>query len=273
MKIIEQYISGKTASLNNCEDAIFISSDFASVIDGATNLTWKKKKEKPGKLSSKIIMKALSVMPRKIASRKAIDFLTNALNEYYEREGIKERLKNNPERRCASSVIIYSQYRKEIWMVGDCQCLIGRKHYQNKKNIDHLLSELRSFFIMFELNSGANISDIARHDAGREAIELFLKIQSSFQNNKKTTCFSYGAIDGFYVPTKYITELPVSFETDIVLASDGYPKLYSSLKKSEDYLKKLLAIDPLMFKVHPSTKGLVDGDLSYDDRAYIKIHV
>lgn len=56
----------------------------------------------------------------------------------------------------------------------------------------------------------------------------------------------------------------------MILASDGYPKLFNSLIESELYLKKIINEDPLCYKLFKSTKGINKGKLSFDDRAYIK---
>ena len=54
------------------------------------------------------------------------------------------------------------------------------------------------------------------------------------------------------------------------MATDGYPKLYDTLEKSEEYLAHILEYDPLCFQEYKSTKGLQKGNSSFDDRTYIK---
>jgi len=56
----------------------------------------------------------------------------------------------------------------------------------------------------------------------------------------------------------------------LILASDGYPKLFSTLHESENYLRFILKEDPLCYKLYKSTKGLKKGAVSFDDRAFIK---
>ncbi len=59
----------------------------------------------------------------------------------------------------------------------------------------------------------------------------------------------------------------------IILASDGYPLLKNSLEASEQALHHILENDPLLFRLYKATKGVQDGHVSYDDRAYIKLRL
>ena len=49
--------------------------------------------------------------------------------------------------------------------------------------------------------------------------------------------------------------------------------VYPSLKESEDELAKIIATDPLCYKTYFSTKGLKKGNVSFDDRTYIRFKV
>ena len=58
--------------------------------------------------------------------------------------------------------------------------------------------------------------------------------------------------------------------SEVVLASDGYPFLKETLKESEEELLKVLKEDPLCCTLNPSTKGIVKGNRSFDDRTYLR---
>ncbi len=83
-----------------------------------------------------------------------------------------------------------------------------------------------------------------------------------------------GSLSGPYevTATELNTEVMLKTQPDaeIVLASDGYPKLKSTLKESEEELAKIIEIDPLCYKTYFSTKGLKKGNFSFDDRTYIR---
>lgn len=58
-----------------------------------------------------------------------------------------------------------------------------------------------------------------------------------------------------------------------MLASDGYPILKATLQESEESLARHLADDPQNIKEYVATKGLVEGNLSFDDRAYVRLTI
>ena len=62
----------------------------------------------------------------------------------------------------------------------------------------------------------------------------------------------------------------VSASSEIVLASDGYPFLKPTLAESEAALANQIANDPQNISCFIATKGLVEGNKSFDDRTYIR---
>ena len=62
----------------------------------------------------------------------------------------------------------------------------------------------------------------------------------------------------------------VSASSEIVLASDGYPFLKPTLAESEEALANQIANDPQNISCFIATKGLVEGNKSFDDRTYIR---
>ena len=98
--------------------------------------------------------------------------------------------------------------------------------------------------------------------------------QSQFQNNPDAGEYYYATVDGFDILDQGIQvhRIP-DHVTHVVLASDGYPYLMPSLAASEQRLAELLERDPLLYQEFKSTKGLVAGNLSFDDRAYVKVRL
>lgn len=81
----------------------------------------------------------------------------------------------------------------------------------------------------------------------------------------------YAVIDGttIYMPGTRL----VSVCNSAVLASDGYPTLLPTLRDTEKALAKQLADDPQNIRSFVATKGLVEGNKSFDDRAYVRLTV
>ena len=63
---------------------------------------------------------------------------------------------------------------------------------------------------------------------------------------------------------------PVSSLSEVVLASDGYPFLKPTLAASEAALVEQIANDPQNIRSFIATKGIVEGNKSFDDRTYIR---
>jgi len=272
MEVIEQYLKSKTNNQADCEDSIFVSDNFAAVIDGATSKSTRKyNNELSGKACSQLLKQVLENLPLKSSAGQAIEFLSVTVFALYKNLGIVEHLKKNPVERASACVVIYSKHKNEIWMVGDCQCLVDKTHYTNKKSIDDLLSNIRSLYIQTEFNLGKSYKSIQANDPGREYILPLLERQMLFQNSLKKSEFTYGVIDGFKVPKSEIKVIKLSNQRNIVLASDGYPMLFATLAQSEKYLNKLIKEDSLCYQEYKSTKGLKQGYSSFDDRAFLKL--
>ena len=59
----------------------------------------------------------------------------------------------------------------------------------------------------------------------------------------------------------------------VVLASDGYPVLLPTLCESEAALARQIERDPQNVSEFIATKGIVEGNCSFDDRAYIRLRL
>ncbi len=272
-KITEQYLKSKSSDESKCEDKIFISENFVAVIDGATSKSRLEFESKStGQVAGEIIMKALSLLPYDANAQNAIKSLTSSAFDFYKKHNLVERMKSNPVDRLSASVAIFSAFRKEVWMVGDCQVMNNGAVHTNEKKVDVLLSEIRSICIKASIYEGNTIESILKNDIGREAIMSLLTRQSFFQNQNFDHTYSYAVIDGF-PPDSSEIKIIQEIGSELILASDGYPRLFSTLKESEKYLQSIIENDPLCFHLHKSTKGLQKNQVSFDDRAFIRIEV
>jgi glycerophosphoryl diester phosphodiesterase len=136
-----------------------------------------------------------------------------------------------------------------------------------------LLANVRALYLETEFKLGNIISTSIEIDPGREFILPLLTRQSLFQNTTGSKEYSYGILDGFKVPKNEIKIISLENAKNIVLASDGYPILCPTLRKSENYLQRIIEDDPLCYKEFKSTKGVKKGNISFDDRAYLKIEI
>ena len=272
MRVTELYIKGKVSD-EKCEDSIVVSDHYAAVIDGATSqsdicvdgLT-------AGALASRTVAKAVSTLPEDAGLEAAAAYVTEAVRSCCKSLGLWDEtlLHLHPERRLTASAAIYSRRLRQVWLVGDCQCLVDGKLYTNTKKIDTLMAESRAAYITAELLKGASAGSFLTHDLGRDFIRPFLKSQPIFQNSPDGGEYAFPVFDGFPVLLDRVKTIPVPSGSVVVLASDGYPDLLPSLEASERRLRSLSESDPLCIREYRATKGFMKGQSSFDDRAYLR---
>ena len=278
MKIIESKIVGKK-SQEACEDGMVITDDFIAVIDGSTSKT--PKHLNPDMKNGRYAMMLISEYIREeLKAEASVDDFCQGVTAYiynkvYEKLGVEERLKEHPEERLTASAILYSRTRNEVWMVGDCQAIIDGKLYENGKPYEEKIARERVELIEQGLSPA---------EARKQIEPLLIKAMLSGQNQ------NYTVIDGFPIcregvkvvalkmkPASSSIETyfqehskPVSSLNEIVLASDGYPFLKPTLAASEAALAEQIANDPQNIHSFIATKGIVEGNKSFDDRTYIR---
>ena len=287
MKIIESSIIGKK-SPEACEDGMVITDDFIAVIDGSTSKT--PKHLNPDMKNGRYAMMLISEYIREeLKADASVDDFCQGVTAYiynkvYEKLGVEERLKEHPEERLTASAILYSRTRNEVWMVGDCQAIIAGKLYESGKPYEQEIARKRVELIEQGLSPA---------EARKQIEPLLIKAMLSGQNQ------TYTVIDGFPIYREGVKVVSVSdscsvqdtvpasdtvpcsdsvsasgtifvSSSEIVLASDGYPFLKPTLAASEAALAEQIANDPQNIHSFIATKGIVEGNKSFDDRTYIR---
>lgn len=293
MKIIESSIIGKK-SQEACEDGMVVTDDFIAVIDGSTSKT--PKHLNPDMKNGRYAMMLISEYIREeLKADASVDDFCQGVTAYiynkvYEKLGVEERLKEHPEERLTASAILYSRTRNEVWMVGDCQAIIDGKLYENGKPYEQDIARKRVELIEQGLSPA---------EARKQIEPLLIEAMLSGQNQ------TYTVIDGFPIYREGVKVVSVSdscsvqdsvpasnsvpasdsvpcsdsvsasgtifaSSSEIVLASDGYPFLKPTLAASEASLAEQIANDPQNIRSFIATKGIVEGNKSFDDRTYIR---
>ena len=287
MKIIESIIIVKK-SPEACEDGMVVTDDFIAVIDGSTSKT--PKHLNPDMKNGRYAMMLISEYIREeLKADASVDEFCQGVTAYiynkvYEKLGVEERLKKHPEERLTASAILYSRIRNEVWMVGDCQAIIAGKLYENGKPYEEKIARKRVELIEQGLSPA---------EARKQIEPLLIEAMLSGQNQ------TYTVIDGFPIYREGVKVVSVSdsssvqdsvpasdsvpcsdsasasgtipsSSSEIVLASDGYPFLKPTLAASEAALAEQIANDPQNIHSFIATKGIVEGNKSFDDRTYIR---
>ena len=214
-----------------------------------------------------ITERAIRHAPKDVTLHQLCNMLTRAFRRQYvslfsNRIG---HLTNHPEDRLCASAVIFSRLRREIWMIGDCQCLLNGELFENPKPYEDELATMRAAEVNRLLAEGVTVEQILAHDTARDTIIPHM-LEAMRQQN-----VSYAVIDGFPIPVDKVRVLTLDFQPwDVVLASDGYPFLCPTLEESEQLLAHQHHDDPLNIGTFKATKAFVKGNNSFDDRAYIR---
>ena len=268
-----------------------VTDDFIAVIDGSTSKTPKHLNSdmKNGRYAMMLISEYIR---EELKADASVDDFCQGVTAYiynkvYEKLGVEERLKEHPEERLTASAILYSRTRNEVWMVGDCQAIIDGKLYENGKPYEQEIARKRVELIEQGLSPA---------EARKQIEPLLIKAMLSGQNQ------TYTVIDGFPIYREGVKIVSVSdscsvqdsvpasdsvpcsdsasasdtipsSSSEIVLASDGYPFLKPTLAASEAALAEQIANDPQNIHSFIATKGIVEGNKSFDDRTYIRFSV
>lgn len=305
MKIIESCIIGKK-SPEACEDGMVVTDDFIAVIDGSTSKT--PKHLNPDMKNGRYAMMLISEYIREeLKADASVDEFCQGVtafiyNKVYEKLGVEEWLKEHPEERLTASAILYSWTRNEVWMVGDCQAIIDGKLYENGKPYEEKIARKRVELIEQGLSpaearkqiepllikamlSGQNqtYTVIDGFPIYREGVKVVSVSDSSSVQGSVSSSDSSSVQDSVSSSDSCSVQDPVSCSgsasasdtipsssSEIVLASDGYPFLKPTLAASEAALAEQIANDPQNIHSFIATKGIVEGNKSFDDRTYIR---
>ena len=266
--VIESHLEGKISE-EKCEDGIIITNGHVAVIDGSTSKSPHSIVD--GMSNGRAAMLALKdIINRLHPSCTLSEFCSIATSEImdiYHSHGISvEYLKAHPEGRLTASVAILSLSRREVWLIGDCQCLADGIFYDNPKPAEAAIANHRSEIITDLLSHGkATVSSLQQNDIARDAIVGDI-VKTCFRQN-----IDFATVDGFPIAEDKVKVVQLSGCHEVVLATDGYPFLLPTLKESEEALARQLSEDPLCDRTFKATKGLKEGQVSFDDRAYVRI--
>lgn len=262
MRICEQFIAGKFYDPRLCEDDLVVLPDGLAVIDGVTakrpnvsNLP------SGGRRACEILKRAMPSAIKEADPFKMLQRLNRALADERDKSG---GLK--------ASVIVYQAAFQRVVNYGDCQCIIDGNLYRHAKTIDKLNAQKRSRIIKKALHAGVSRDELLHNDVGREAIFNDLISQERFENDPDSE-FGFPVLNGGNLQESMMRIYSADPCDEVILATDGYPELKDTLAKSEKALATILAEDPLLIQGrYASTKGVLPGNRSFDDRCYVRLY-
>ncbi len=288
-EIGERLVVSKTGRPETCEDLTFANDNFVAVIDGVSA---KSKRMWPvenggeltgGQMAPRLIAEALSELPPNATHIEAIQAINEKISARYEADGLLETVKNDEREAMMATAAVLNVQRREIWLFGDGQALIGDKPFTNPNKMDEVTSELRSRIVQGLLDAGFSGEEIVlmAHDPlhntpvdpGRAAGFDLDRLKTLMQNKEGEEHFPLAVITGLHFPESLIrvTTIPEGV-TKITLASDGYPEVRGNLRETEALLDYVHKEDPLMIRLAKAVRpNNPPPALSHDDRTYAEV--
>ena len=262
MKLLDFFTESKTAREETNEDGIYFKGHFAAVIDGATSKTQKTYAgQSGGRFAAKCITAALDRISPKTPPIDLIKEINAALRDEIEN--------NNFEYGPSAVIVLYNDFRKELISYGDAPYSINGVKYQSKIESDVIASKRRAEFINKLLKSGVSVEEIQKNDKGREVITDYLRDAAKSCANVEAP-YGYPVISGKNIVESFVRVHRIKEGSELILASDGYPELFGCLSEAEVYLKDAIKKDVLCIKELLGTKGVAFGNVSFDDRTYLR---
>ena len=279
MEIIEQTLIPKSRTKKS-EDGIVVSADFIAVIDGSTSKSQYRHSffSSNGRYVMKLVSSYIRHMPKNTTCDAFLRGVTAYVRKHY-KKSMLQRLAEHPEDRLTCSVVVFSRLCREIWMIGDCQCLVSQlnshftiqdsQYFDNPKPYEAELAAMRAKEVERLINEGHTVDELCRNDIARPVI--IPRMIETMRNQNIT----YSVVDGFPIDRRHIRTITLDFQPyEIVLASDGYPFLHPTLEESEAALQHQRQCDPLNVGPHfQATKAFHPDFNSFDDRTYIRFKI
>ena len=235
-----------------------------------------------GRYAMLLVARYIRRMPAATTCEAFLRGLTAFVRSRYPQQ-LLPQLAVHPEDRLTCSAVVYSRVNRELWLVGDCQALVGQpvsgtvqpadaaRQFQlldNPKPSEAHLAALRAAEVRRLLATGVTQDELCRNDTARPVI-IPRMVETMKQQN-----IGYSVIDGFPIPRQHVKQVTLDFRPwEIVLASDGYPRLFPTLAESEQWLDDQRRRDPLNIGDFQATKAFHPDFNSFDDRSYIRFLV
>ena len=215
----------------------------------------------------RLVSRYLRQAPKQLTCHEFLRGVTAYIRKHYPKSRLQQ-FAEHPEDRLTCSAIVYSRLQRQIWMIGDCQCLLDGQLLENPKPAESIYAAKRTERAKQLLNAGTSTNDLLTHDVARDYILPDI-IESTKQQN-----ITYSVIDGFPIPEQLVPVYTLDFQPHhLVFASDGYPFLRDTLTESERLLAEQRQNDPLNINTYLASKAFMHGQDSFDDRTYIRFKV
>jgi hypothetical protein len=255
MQVVGQFLAPRMPDTTPLDDVV-ITSRWAGVVDQSTP-----KQDYEHDLLGAFRMAVAALDGSQMTTaREVTDAVSAAVREVQDASG---------PRACLTFALV-DVFQRRVIRVGDCHVVLGQRVLAGRNPVDEVLGPMRSLVTELACAHG-DMTD--SDDPGRSVILPWIGLADRTLRNHPTSRFGFGAIDGCWVPDRFVEEFAVgTAETVVAVMTDGYPRPSLRLEDAESALADVLRRDPTL-AVFDTTKGCASGASSFDDRAFISVDV
>ena len=262
VEIAEVACFAKSGDEDLNEDGYAITDTLIAVFDGATDKDGNSSPT-PGRQATQAL-----ISTAKTFCDTHIDNAETLVKSLHESLATLPKSKSEP---VAVGAIVHAPTRCII-RVGDISVGINGVFDTPHKKIDEIASAARAALLSALLAKGTDVETLRATDPGRQMILPLLR-ESRQWRNREDSPYGFAVLDGHGTPASLIDVFEVPPNSEVVLATDGYPCPQPTLAASEKKLAKSLRTDPLQIGPPPGTKGIQPNHKSFDDRTYIRLRL
>lgn len=272
LKPTEYITVSKTGDERGNHDGLVINGNYLAVIDAYQARGWRAWDGKPAGIFAKNII--VSTLGNLVGDLDAAEVITRLEKELQKQSALcmetfrDDEIYAYPQAR----VLIYSAAKREIWRLGDSPFVIDGKLYEKKsETLEKARQKRVEVTEHFLANDRTDLKDLIDHDYGRSAaMELIVQEERRVDGVESLSGRADVDMDKLL---SNVEVFPVEVDQEVILASDGFPRILPTLDESEDWLAAERARDPLFIHDYQALKGATDEDMGYDDRSYIRFTV
>jgi hypothetical protein len=274
MEVIEAFTKGRHGEEPRNEDGWAVTPFFAAVVDGETcgDASFSDPSVSAGRFARDCLLKALQTLPSSVTRLGAVGHLNRALLRQYKQASRLEDLERSPELRPSASAVIYSRRRRELWIIGRGHARCNDQYHQTPELGTDFIRSMRGLILKNLLAKGAS-REALRDEATlyeKDDFKHMLKVHATWRNNAAAGRYQYLGLDGFFLPATLVAVVSVPRNSEVTLATDGYPWPAPTLDAAEERLQSLLRKDPLCIGELRALQAWRSGQDSHDDRTYLR---
>ena len=265
--VIESLCVTSKGAADNNEDRLIVSDHFVAAIDGATSSNSMNGRS-GGLIAAQAVADTFARLDAQATAREFVELATSILAERIG-GGLDPKVM-----RPSASVVVWSRARQQIWRVGDCHFRLDDQEFLGEKELDRIAYAFRRAVVRGRLALG--VSSIEQERAIPTLQQPFMAlvdVQHAFLNADIDDPLAYGAIDGCFIPDRFIEVFPAEQAKEVALCSDGFPRPYATLAGGLAALEKLRRDDPLMIYANSGSRPFPCGSAYFDDTTYVRIRV